>query len=102
MGLCDLTKDKTKYGKYSKEWYTKNLPEGVTFKEYKDSQIYLNIDTTKYTDVISQVGIINWIELNLLQLELEVYYSFDEGYYMSAKTIREMNGYDNNFFEKGG
>ena len=102
MGLCDLTKDKTKYEKYSKEWYTKNLPEGVTFKEYKDSQIYLNIDTTKYTDVISQVGIINWIELNMLQLELEIYYSFDEGYYMSAKTIREMNGYDNNFFEKGG
>lgn len=102
MGLCDLTKDETKYGKYSKEWYIKNLPEGVTFKEYKDSQIYLNIDTTKYTDVISQVGIINWIELNMLQLELEIYYSFDEGYYMSAKTIREINGYDNNFFEKGG
>ena len=102
MGLCDLTKNKTKYEKYSKEWYTKNLPSGVTFKEYKDSQIYLNIDTTKYTDVISQVGIINWIELNMLQLELEIYYSFDEGYYMSAKTIREMNGYDNRFFEKGG
>lgn len=102
MGLCDLTKDETKYGKYSKEGYTKNLPEGVTFKEYKDSQLYLNIDTTKYTDVISQVGIINWIELNMLQLELEIYYSFDEGYYMSAKTIREMNGYDNRFFEKGG
>lgn len=92
----------SKYGEFSKDWYEKNLPEGVTFKEYKDSQIYLNIDTKKYADVISQVGIINWIELNMVQLGLEIYYSFDDGYYMSAKIIREMNGYDNRFFEKGG
>ena len=110
-GLCDLTKDETKYGEYSKEWYKQNLPKGVTVNEQLTKSalpgiVCMDIDIVEYPSLLSQMGIINYIELAFGTYELEYHYSIMDKsqnvfQYMSAREFREEWGYDNKFFEGG-
>lgn len=84
------------------EWYAQNLPFGVTINEdlsYSYNELCLDIDTVEYPTLLSQMGIINYIELALVQPGLRVNYSLDKFQYVTAYKFRKEHGYDNTFFE---
>lgn len=90
--------------KYSLEWYRENLPPGVTINESltklaNPGMIMVDIDTDEYPTLLSQMGIINYIELGLVTPEIDMNYSIDKFQYMSAYKFRKEHGYDNKFFE---
>lgn len=90
--------------KYSLEWYRENLPSGVTINESltklaNPGMIMVDIDTDEYPTLLSQIGIINYIELGLVTPEIDMNYSIDKFQYMSAYKFRKEHGYDNKFFE---
>lgn len=86
---------------YSFEWYTQNLPEGITIHAMNQTRctLYLKIDPKKYPTKMDQMGIINWIELCMKPPTLEIFYSSGADEYINAYGFRERNGYDNQFFE---
>lgn len=89
--------------KYSLEWYKVNLPKGVTVNERltklaDPGMIMVDIDTTEYPTLLSQMGIINFIELGLVTPEIDMNYSIDQFMYMSAYKFRQEHGFDNSFF----
>lgn len=92
-----------KYAKYSLEWYKSILPVGVTINDsLTDSQnqihaLYLDVDTEVYPKLIDQMGIINFIEIDMKQPPCDFYYSTG-GEYVTAYQFREQNNYDNSFF----
>ncbi|WP_405286399.1 hypothetical protein [Methanobrevibacter sp.] len=90
--------------KYSLEWYKENLPPGVTINERltklaNPGMIMVDIDTDEYPTLLSQMGIINYIELGLVTQAIDMNYSIDKFQYMSAYKFRKEHGYDNKFFE---
>ena len=90
--------------KYSLEWYRENLPHGVTINESltklaNPGMIMVDIDADEYPTLLSQMGIINYIELGLVTPEIDMNYSIDKFQYMSAYKFRKEHGYDNKFFE---
>lgn len=94
---------------FSIEWYKQNLPEGVTVNEQLTKSalpgiVCMDIDIVEYPSLLSQMSIINYIELALGTNELEYHYSIMDKsqnvfQYMSAREFREEWGYDNKFFE---
>ena len=85
-------------------WYDLMLPKGVTLNQEKtqDSlgEIYFNINPDEYKSLLSQVGIMNYINLTLVNYGYDDHYSFDNGEtYQTAHDIREQHGFDNAFFE---
>jgi hypothetical protein len=90
--------------KYSLEWYKENLPPGVTINERltklaNPGMIMVDIDTEEYPTLLSQMGIINYIELGLVTPAIDMNYSIDKFQYMSAYKFRKEHGFDNTFFE---
>lgn len=88
---------------FSIEWYKQNLPEGVTVNErltklYSPGVMLVDINTDEYPTLLSQMGIINYIELALTNPAVEIQYSIDHFQYRSAYKFRLDNGYDNKFF----
>lgn len=66
----------------------------------KDNQVYLIIDEKEYPTILSQIAIINYIEL-ITDNEVILFYCVgNNGGYFTAKEFRIAYGYDNKFFEK--
>lgn len=65
----------------------------------KDDKIYLIIDEKEYSDTLSQMSIINTLELTKNEDVILFYCVGYDGGYFTAKEFRTAYGYDNTFFE---
>ena len=63
-----------------------------------DTSVYLVICEKDYPTILSQMGIINYIDL-ATDKDKHIFYRVSNGDYFTAKEFRIAHGYDNTFFE---
>ena len=64
-----------------------------------DTSVYLVICEKDYPTLLSQMGIINYIDL-ATDKDKHIFYRVSNGDYFTAKEFRIAHGYDNRFFEQ--
>lgn len=70
---------------------------GISLDKQENTHIYLSINSTEYNTTVSQVGIINYIELIKPDKDI-IFYRIDNSNYFTAKEYRIQHGYNNSFF----
>lgn len=64
-----------------------------------DTSVYLVICEKDYPTILSQMGIINYIDL-ATDKDKHIFYRVSNGDYFTAKEFRIAHDYDNRFFEQ--